>query len=451
MPISSFYGLQTSLRGLLAQQRSLDTTAHNISNASTQGYSRQEAVLTASPATDIPAGMLWNGGGAQLGSGVDVLAYQRVRDTFLDLQFRGQNSVLGEQNARSEALDRAELTLAEPGENGISKRLSEFWDAWSALAGSPADPAAQGSLLAKGAALADAFASVRSQLQLSQSDAAAEYADLTRASAPGVAPGEIEATAREIAGLNDTIKKFVTAGDTPNDLMDKRDQLLDKLSKYGQVSTTVNADGTVDVAFGGVATPPLVGGTTVNWSGPPAGWSPGGRLGGLMSLSQPGGDIDSFITELDTIANTVATSVNGALAAGTPPFFTGNSADTIAVNPAAQAAPQLLAGGPGAASDENAAARAVEALRGGAADKAYRAFVARMGTEVADADRKTSNAQVLVDSVEDRRQSVAGVSLDEEMSNLVRFQRAYQASARAMSTMDEMLDVLINRTGKVGL
>jgi flagellar hook-associated protein 1 FlgK len=232
--------------------------------------------------------------------------------------------------------------------------------------------------------------------------------------------------------------------------MDKRDQLLDKLSSTARSRppSTPTAPSTSRSA----ASPPaarrrhhreLV--------GPPAGWSPGGRLGGLMSLSQPGGDIDSFIAELDTIANTVATSVNGALAAGTPPFFTGNSADTIAVNPAAQAAPQLLAGGPGAASDENAAARAVEALRGGAADKAYRAFVARMGTEVADADRKTSNAQVLVDSVEDRRQSVAGVSLDEEMSNLVRFQRAYQASARAMSTMDEMLDVLINRTGKVGL
>ena len=449
MAISSFYGLQTSLRGLLAQQRSLDTTAHNIANASTQGYSRQEAVLTATPATDIPAGMLWNGGGAQLGSGVDVLAYQRVRDTFLDLQYRGQNSVLGEQTARSEALDRAELTLAEPGENGISKRLSEFWDAWSALAGAPSDPAAQGALLAKGAALADAFASVKSQLALAQSDAAAEYADLTRASAPGVAPGDIEATAREIAGLNDTIKKFVTAGDTPNDLMDKRDALLDKLSKYGQVSTTVNNDGTVDVAFGGVATPPLVAGTAVNWSGPPTGWSPGGRLGGLLSLSQPGGVIDSFVTELDGIAKTVIDSVNNSLAPGTPAFFTGTSADTMTVNPSVD--PKLLAGGPGAAADENAAARAAEALRGGAADQAYRAFVSRMGSEVADSDRKTANAQVLVDSVEDRRQSVAGVSLDEEMSNLVRFQRAYQASSRAMSTMDEMLDVLINRTGRVGL
>ena len=84
-------------------------------------------------------------------------------------------------------------------------------------------------------------------------------------------------------------------------------------------------------------------------------------------------------------------------------------------------------------------------------DGAYRAFVAKVGADSREATRQESNAQVLTDSVENRRQSVSGVSLDEEMSNLVRFQRAYQASSRAMSTLDEMLDVLINRTGKVGL
>ena len=90
-------------------------------------------------------------------------------------------------------------------------------------------------------------------------------------------------------------------------------------------------------------------------------------------------------------------------------------------------------------------------LRGGAADQAYGAFVARVGAEVSQANRQQANAQALTDAVDDRRQSVAGVSLDEEMTNLIRFQRAYQASSRAMSTMDEMLDVLINRTGRVGL
>ena len=101
MPISSFYGLQTSLRGLLAQQRALDTTGHNIANASTQGYSRQEAVLAAAPATWIPQGAVQGGAGAHLGAGVDVQAYRRVRDTFLDLQYRAQATRLGEASARA--------------------------------------------------------------------------------------------------------------------------------------------------------------------------------------------------------------------------------------------------------------------------------------------------------------------------------------------------------------
>lgn len=457
MPISSFYGLQTSLRGLLAQQRSLDTTAHNISNASTPGYSRQEAVLTAAPATDIPAGMLQNGGGAQLGSGVDVQVYRRIRDNFLDLQYRGQFTALSEQQARSDSLQRVELTTGEPGDTGINTLLGEYWNAWSDLADSPDEQAAQSALVQKSASLADAFSALRSQLVGAQNDAAAEYADLTRSSKSGGAPGEIESTAREIANLNDTIKKFMTAGDVPNDLMDKRDLLLDKLSSYGQISITDNHDGSIDVAFGGLTapTPPLVAGAAVNWPDPPPTLtSPGGRLGGLLSLAQPGGTIDGYITELDTVAKTIMGTTNAALAMGqTPPtagpFWTGTSAADMAIDPTLN--PKTLGGGAGAGASDNRAARAVASLRGGASDQAYRALIARMGTEVHDADRKSSNMQALVDSIDDRRESVAGVALDEEMSNLVRFQRAYQASSRAMSTMDEMLDVLINRTGKVGL
>src|SRR5918994_5082522 len=133
MAISSFYGLQTSLRGLLAQQRALDTTGHNIANASTQGYSRQEAIMAAAPALAIPQGAVQGGAGAHIGSGVDVLAYRRIRDTFLDLQYRAQATPLGEEAGKAEGLDRAELALAEPGETGINQKLSDFWSAWGDL------------------------------------------------------------------------------------------------------------------------------------------------------------------------------------------------------------------------------------------------------------------------------------------------------------------------------
>src|SRR6476620_10705944 len=97
-PVSTFFGLQTTLRGLLAQQRALDVTGHNVANANTVGYSRQEAVMTAAPALKIPAGAIQTGGAADLGAGVDVQQSRRIRDTSLDLQYRTQAMVLGDRS-----------------------------------------------------------------------------------------------------------------------------------------------------------------------------------------------------------------------------------------------------------------------------------------------------------------------------------------------------------------
>jgi flagellar hook-associated protein 1 FlgK len=460
MPISSFYGLQTSLRGLLAQQRLLDTTGHNIANASTQGYSRQEATLVASPALEIPAGGISGGAGAHLGSGVDVQTFRRVRDQFIDLQYRGQNTNLGDWSARASALDQAEGALAEPGENGINQQLSVFWDAWADLAnanGSDDVVAAKQAVVEAGASLADAFKTVRNQIGLVQSQSYAQYQDLTRPATATDSGGEIAQIAKDVADLNDSIKRFITVGDVPNDLLDRRDQLLDQLSEYGQISVDAQTDGTVNVSFVDKATTgvtyPVVTGATSTWAGPPAGdaWSPGGRVGALLDVSKPGGTLDGYLTSLDTIASTLATTVNAAY--GGTFFTTGTpAAATLDVDAALLANPQTLVPGSGTAGGTRDLALAVSQLRDGAAvDGAYRAFVAKVGSDTREATRQQANAQVLTDSVENRRQSVSGVSLDEEMANLVRFQRSYQASARAMSTLDEMLDVLINRTGKVGL
>jgi flagellar hook-associated protein 1 FlgK len=456
MPISSFYGLQTSLRGLMAQQRMLDTTGHNIANASTVGYSRQEATLAASQALQIPAGGTASGSGAHLGSGVDVQSYRRVRDQFLDLQFRGQNTNLQEWKARASGLDSAELALAEPGENGVGQQLSDFWSAWSTFSQDTTLPAGKQVVVEKGASLAESISSVRSQMVAAQTVARAEYDDISRPAGGTDPGGQIAQIATQLADLNTTISHFVTAGDAPNDLLDKRDQLLDQLSGFGQISVDQLATGSMNVSFVDKVTGttyPIVSDMTAAWGGPPAGdnWSPGGQLGGLLGVARsPGGTIDGYLSTLDSIASTIATAVNGAYGGsfytvGTPP------AATLQVDPALQANPTALVGGSGGAGS-NDIALAVGRLVGNASvDGAYSAFVSQVGSNVSDAQRQQGNAQVLTDSVEDHRQSVAGVSMDEEMSNMVRFQRAYQASARAMSTMDEMLDVLINRTGKVGL
>ena len=456
--VSSFYGLQTSLRGLLAHQRALDTTGHNIANVSTTGYSRQEAVLAASPALRVPAGGVAGGSGAHLGSGVDVQSYRRVRDQFIDLQYRAQATKLGDWDARSSTLSRVEDALAEPGEDGLNTQLSRLWDTWSDLANAPTDLAAKQALVEQGSSLADTLRSVRAQMQLTCQQAQAQYADITRPATATDPGGDIAQTAKELAQLNETVARYLTAGDSPNDLLDRRDQLLDKLTTYGQISVETLESGSLRVSFVDSANPgatyPIVNDFSAAWTGAPAGgaWSPGGQLGGLLAVSKPGGTIDGYLAALDGVATSLRDLVNATYGGS---FFTAGSpaAATLAVDPALVQNPSALrAGDPALGAGANARALAVAGLRGHAAiDQRYGAFVAQVGAEVRDAGRQQANAQVLADAVEDRRQSVAGVSMDEEMSNLVRFQRAYQASARAMSTMDEMLDVLINRTGRVGL
>ncbi|HUR83873.1 MAG TPA: flagellar hook-associated protein FlgK [Solirubrobacteraceae bacterium] len=437
MPISTFMGLQTSLRGLLAEQRALDVTSHNVANANTQGYSRQEAQLQAADALALPTG-------DRLGTGVDVIAYKRIRDSFLDLQFRAQSMQVGAGTTRADALDQAELRLSEPGDNGIAARLNTFWSSWADLANAPDSGAARQGLIEDSKTLVSAINALDDGLQTVSDQAASELSALTGTG------GELHQIARELAGINGAIRDAERVGGQPNDLLDRRDLLLDKLSSLAQVSVSDDGAGSIRVTLGGAATP-LVDGSSLNWPAP-AMTSPGGKIGALSDLSSPTGTIASYRADLSAFSQALTTQVNAIYqpAAGAAFFAYDTATSMLSLNPEVTAV--TVRAGAGAAGD-NSAARALSELRGtpGGPDDLYARLVTRIGTEVADARRGTLNATALADSIEDRRQSTAGVSLDEEMTNLIRFQRGYQAAARAMSTTDEMLDVLINRTGRVGL
>ena len=440
MPISTFMGLQTSLRGLLAHQQAIDTTSHNVSNANTEGYSRQEAVMGATLALELTGG---EGGTQHIGTGVAVDAYKRIRDGFLDLQYRAQAMQVGDQQTRSTQLDQVELVLAEPSENGIADQLSKFWNGWADVSNSPDDIAARQALIDQAKNLAASFATVDTQLTTVKSQATAEYNALTGAG------GDVAAIGGEIATLNAAIKQFVSNGDSPNDLMDRRDSLLDKLSKLAQVRVTDLGNGSINVNLGDAAAP-LVSDTTVTW--PQALVAPGGKLGALIDIAKTGGVIDSYRTQLNTVVKTLADSVNALHnPGGTGTNFFSYTAGAEASSLGVVATTATVRTGTSAAKGANDIALAITGLRGGTADKLYTAFVTRIGGDLKNAQRGEVNANVLLNSIEDRRQSTSGVSMDEEMTNIVRFQRGYQASARTMSTMDQMLDTLINRTGIVGL
>jgi flagellar hook-associated protein 1 FlgK len=433
MPIPTLQGLQTALSGLIANQEAIDTTGHNITNANTPGYSRQTAVMETNQPLPIEAMSQITGAGGQLGTGVNVDTFTRIRNLYLDAQFRTQNAKLGSTSTETEELQQAQSAFDEPSESGISSQLSAFWGAWSSLATSPSSEAAREGVVSAGKQLATTLNQLSGQISTIATQTTQQYTAITGPT------GQVQDDANQIAQLNHQIKLSEQAGQSPNDLLDRRDELIDKLSELANVTVTKEPDGTDTVTFGDAAKP-LVEGSTVNW---PQALTPaaGGQLGALLELSAPAGPLASFQTGLDEVAAQLAGSVNALHT--TTPFFTGATAATIAV----AVTPAQVQTSSTAAVGGNNVAQAIAALRGGVADRSYAGLVAKVGSDVQTAQDDQSTAKAVVGAIENQRQSVSGVSLDEEMTNLISFQRGYQASARTLTMMDEMLDTLINHTG----
>ncbi len=438
MSIPSLQGLQTALSGLLADQQAIDVTGHNITNASTPGYSRQTVQLQTNDPMRIAALAPGTGEGGQLGTGVMVTGYTRIRASYLDAEYRNQNTALGASSSEVEGLEQAQAAFDEPSSAGIASQFSKFWSAWASLANLPSSEAAKVAVVSAGTQLASALNELSSQLNTIEAQASQQYAAVAGPS------GEVQSYATQIASLNQQIKLSLVARQQPNDLEDRRDLLLDKLSELGHVTVTAQADGTDTVAFAGAAEP-LVEGASVNWPQELNAKTAGGQLGALLGLSGETGALAGYRSALDQVAATLAGSVN-ALHTATP-FFSGTTAATIAVAVTATQVQTAAASNPGG----NEVALGVAALRGAKAEQQYAALVAQVGSDVQNATGNQTNAQAVLSAIGGQRESVSGVSLDEEMTNLVTFQRGYQASARALTSMDEMLNTLINHTGAVGL
>ena len=452
MAISTFMGLETSLRGLLAQQQALDVTSHNIANASTTGYSRQTAVLVASPAYAMPGVSTAPAGAGQLGTGVDVAAYQRIRDSFLDVQYRAQSMLQGQAQANQDGLQQVQLAFNEqPTSTGLSGLLANYWSAWQNLSNNPEDMGTRQALAQSAASLADGFTSLSGQLTTLQSQTAQNVTDtLAQANSFGT----------QIAQLNLTISKLEVSGDTPNDLLDQRDVLLDKLSALGNVSATACANGSVNVSFGGASL--VTAGASSTLAETDLTGLTSGKLQGLITLRDT--TIPGYQTQLNTIASALIAKTNTQSALGYDlngnpggAFFTGTDASDITVNPALISNPALIAASASGAVGDSGNALAIADMQSVAAigsstiDTAYTQLVTQIGSDVQQSTNQVSTTTALVNALQNSRQSVSGVNLDEEMTNLITYQRGYQASARALSAMDSMLDQLINRTGRVGL
>jgi len=431
MPISSFMGLQTALSGLEANQEGIQTTSNNIANASTPGYTDESAVMTENYPLSLPNGT----GGMQLGAGVDVNTISRASDEYLNNSYRATNTAASYASTESTTLNQVQSQLGEPSGTGISTQLANFWSSWNDLANNPANPAARQTVVNEGTTLAGGLNSLSEQLSAVQTQVSQQYSDLTGTG------GELQTYAQQIATLNGEIAQAQGSGASANQLEDQRDQAISNLSALGTVSYTDLGSGQLTLDFGGSATP-LVSGTTVTWP-PTVTSASGGELGALISLSGPGGQIDSYLTDLDNVANALVTTVN-TLSPGTPYF---NPADTTAANIAVSATASTIQTTTTGTTGANDVALAIAGLSGGQADQTYGAFVAQVGNDAQNASNSQQTSQALLTSISNQVQSVSGVSLDQEMTNLLAYQQGYEASAKVMTAMQSMLNTLITQVG----
>ena len=441
-------GLNTGYTAIRAAQAALDTISHNIANATTEGYTRQRVDQTSLPGYATGSGIL--------GQGVDIASISRQRDHFLDEQARTEDSRFAGMNARSQLLSQAEVRFGEL-DAGIDVSLGEAFASLEELALHPESTPVRHTVL-------DALDNVATRLRATAEGL--HGLELAADTDVRVAVSEANNLITQIADLNGRIVGLSGAG-SPNDLLDQRDRLVDQLSSLTGAESIRGAHGAVRVSLNGLS---LVDGISpvtlhVDASGtvthPDGAIRLGGEIGGLVTFTQTDlpamqAKLDAFATELATAFNTQnAAGFMASGAAGGPLFAIGGGArdlQMVATGPADLA----VAGSSTAATFDGGNAQAMADLRttnlagGGTLLARFRDVVTGVGVTAARAASDLRSQQSLQSASSLARESRHGVSLDEEMTNLIAHQRALEAAARVMSAIDETLGTLINRTGVVG-
>jgi flagellar hook-associated protein 1 FlgK len=467
--VSTFSGLNTAASALYAAQRAIDVTGQNVANVNTEGYSRQRVNLQSIAATAVPA--IWSGGN-QVGQGVNSDSVIRIRDAFLESQAQVAHAATANLTVQSATLTSVESSFQEPGPTGIQSMLTNMWTGWSDIANHPTDPGARAQLLQRTQTLVAGLHSVDGSLNSQWSN--------TRDSLQ-TQLDDVNASAKSIADLNQAIKRATDAGKATNELQDKRDVLVLHLSESVGATSTPAGDGTLSVTVGGVT---LVAGNsalglTLTGTGDPStlpanppvirtspGNTPvdvgGTAQGQLTSLTTI---IPGYMKQLNTIAQQLATQVNtgnqgGFDVNGAPggPMFDDGAGGVTTINagninlliktPDKVAAAKLGSTSvpPIAKSADggNADAMYQQRLLDTGVDTAYRKMIVAMGVESATAKSNLGTQSVVSSQVDSSRDSVAGVSIDEEMTNMLQFQHAYSAAGQLVSTINSMLDDLMN-------
>lgn len=484
---STFLGLEIGKSGLTAASVNLNITGHNISNVDTAGYTRQRVSTSALE----PSGMNYvisQINSSSTGQGVEITGIQQIRSDYLDLQYRNQNSEYTYGEYTVQGLTYLESVMNELEDSGtLSEAISDFFTSLNTLAGDTTSQEYRMAVQQKALALTESFNDVYEQLQSLWSD---------QNTAINTVATEINSKLESIAELNGAIADYESSGETANDLRDERNLLLDELSGLVDITYSDNSSNSsmVDVQIAGIS---VVSGEETNLividqdatteeyslsidSTELTADNVSGALGAHFNLRDNDTAVDSgipyYINQLNELAAAIAEDFNTLNQTGyTYPtdsadselggdfFETSDGTSTITAGNITLAADIVDSVYNIAASDADLDTSTTESgnaviasqmaalLDSEGYDSTLTAIATQLGVTVESAETALDNDQSLLESIDTQRTSVSGVSIDEETTNLIKYQQAYNACARVVTTIDEMLDKLINGTGQVGL
>ena len=454
--------MDTALSGLRTQRILIDMTSGNISNVNTEGYSRRVAVLKATQTS--------SSSGEYTGIGVAVEVIKRVTDSFTIKQLNSAAEDCGELEAELKYLECIEAIFDESEGMGFSDALSDLFNAWQVLANDASDAHKRSILLSKAQTLASTLNEMYTDLREIQIEINNDISSTV---------DEINSLTEQIANLNQKIQKAEGAGISTNSYKDSRDSLITELSSLIDINYSENDDGQVYIQLSngkslvrgtsswslGTETNASTGLQDVTWVDSNGdedvitGNISGGELGGAIDIRDQ--VIVEYMDSLDELASEIISRVNSLHTSGYDingdaglDFFTGTSAADMAVNEDILGDTNLIAaastsdGAPGDGTIANSIALLQDSplMKSGTTTFAeyYSGMVGDIGTRVEDTKSSYGYQSDLVEFYNNYRESISGVSSDEELANLVLYQNTYEACARVISVLDELLQTIIN-------
>jgi flagellar hook-associated protein 1 FlgK len=442
--------------GIDAQQAAMDTVAENLANANTPGYIQESPTLQATGSFDRLGA----------GAGVTTLGASQALDGLLVVNNQQAVGALAQTSSLQQVLQGVQSAFPVSTTSGVASDLSSFWQSWDAVSQNPSSQSDRANVVNTAQTVITDLASASNEVASSQADAQSQLGSLTSSD---------NSLLSQVAALNTQIVVTEGSGASPNSLVDQQNQIMGQLAQDMGAVGTAQPNGTINVAIAGVnvvqgntaatvgvsgTSPPL--GLTILTGTPstPAGTAipaTAGTVAGLLAAVNQ--YLPAFQTQLDTVANDLASTVNGQLASGYTasgtagtPLFQGSGAAGLSLNPTIVGNPQLIAASATAtepdATNNGANAQAMANLYSvaGGPDQAYQSFIQTMGSQISGISSQVQTQTSVANAAQQNLQAVSGVDTNSQMVLMLNYQQAYQASAKVISTVDTMMQSLLQAT-----